>query len=50
MKFTWKEKQAINRDWRKVMKAASRTCWDTGQPFNGLGCFLAYRQHKLNRS
>ena len=33
--------------WRKEMKAPSRTCWDTGQPYSRLGCFLAYRQRTM---
>jgi len=33
--------------WKKHFKSPSRTCWNTGQPYNGLGCFLAYRQEKI---
>ena len=37
----------IQAEWRKVMKSPSRTCWETGQPYNGLGAWLQYNRRSV---
>lgn len=38
------ERQLLAQEWRKVMKSPSRTCWDTGQPYNGLGAWINHNR------
>lgn len=37
------------REWHGHAMTASRTCWDTGQPYVGLGCWLRYQQRRVTQ-
>jgi hypothetical protein len=55
MRTTYTGKRLVNPDrelnleWRKVMKSPSRTCWETGQPYNGLGAWLQHNRKMTSK-